>query len=515
MTAGIESQLGVLESAGLIELLETDPELEYLFRHVLVQDAAYDSLLRAERRRLHRIVAETIEERYASRRDELAPVLAMHFEAAGDAERAAPYYAMAGEAALERFANSEARGFFSRARGLLPDSSDPEVRRKRVRLTLKEVEAGLSFVSADTSLGLLAMARPHAEALGEPRLLAELHLAIALERTVRGEQLGASPELAEALDASTRFARTSGDVALEALGKALLGEARYKAGEFRQAAALLDEAIPVLEAAGRISRAAHHGVTLASVYGRLGEFAEAALWVERAGELGRQSRDPVAIADAEIARGLIAALRGDARNAILYADDAAEQSDRIDSKVCSIVARTIAGEQRLTVGDAAGAIPILEEATALALYCNLVPVKVAFGQVLLDSAKARSGGTAPTFERYDEALDLAESTGDRIAVAELLRQRARDRALAGHEWELADRDYEESARVFEVLAARPSLAQTLVERARLLERVGRAEDARAHAERARELFDAMALPELAAAATQAVPSGMSGTRARS
>jgi predicted ATPase len=42
----VEAQLGVLESVGLVELYQTEPELEYLFRHVLVQEVAYASMVR-------------------------------------------------------------------------------------------------------------------------------------------------------------------------------------------------------------------------------------------------------------------------------------------------------------------------------------------------------------------------------------------------------------------------------------------------------------------------------------
>ena len=56
----IETQLDVLESVGLVELYQTEPELEYLFRHVLIQEAAYASMVRYERRRLHHLVGEVL-----------------------------------------------------------------------------------------------------------------------------------------------------------------------------------------------------------------------------------------------------------------------------------------------------------------------------------------------------------------------------------------------------------------------------------------------------------------------
>ena len=79
-----ELELDTLESKGLIRVAAIQPELEYLFRHALVQDAAYESLLKQERRSLHRLVGDALEQLYPERHGELAAVLARHFEQAGE-----------------------------------------------------------------------------------------------------------------------------------------------------------------------------------------------------------------------------------------------------------------------------------------------------------------------------------------------------------------------------------------------------------------------------------------------
>ena len=112
------SQLSKLESAGLIRLVQYEPELEYLFRHVLVQDAAYGTLLTTDRKRLHQAVGEAVETLYADRLDELAAMLARHFQQAGDEEHALDYYTRAGDSALASFANQEAESLFRSALAL-------------------------------------------------------------------------------------------------------------------------------------------------------------------------------------------------------------------------------------------------------------------------------------------------------------------------------------------------------------------------------------------------------------
>lgn len=101
-------QLSTLESAGLIQVAQVAPELEYLFRHALVQEVVYASLLKADRRRLHRAVGDAVEQIYVGRLEGLAAALGLHFERAGEEERALKYYTQAGRAALASYANQEA-----------------------------------------------------------------------------------------------------------------------------------------------------------------------------------------------------------------------------------------------------------------------------------------------------------------------------------------------------------------------------------------------------------------------
>jgi tetratricopeptide (TPR) repeat protein len=109
------SRLNTLESSGLIRLLRAQPELEYLFRHALAQDAAYSSLLKQDRKRLHLAVGEALEHLYPEQRDELAATLAYHFERAEVHEKGIHYFTLAGDRARDGYANAEAVDFYRAA----------------------------------------------------------------------------------------------------------------------------------------------------------------------------------------------------------------------------------------------------------------------------------------------------------------------------------------------------------------------------------------------------------------
>jgi tetratricopeptide (TPR) repeat protein len=91
----------------------TDPT--YLFKHVLTQEVAYDSLLYARRREFHARIGACIERLYAERLDEQLEVLAMHTLRAEEWGRALDYHLRAGRKALALYANEDAVGFLSKA----------------------------------------------------------------------------------------------------------------------------------------------------------------------------------------------------------------------------------------------------------------------------------------------------------------------------------------------------------------------------------------------------------------
>jgi tetratricopeptide (TPR) repeat protein len=117
-------QLNTLESAGLVRIAQLEPDLEYLFRHALVREAAYSSLLSADQKELHLAVGEAIERLYPEKIDEYAAMLSYHFGEAGDEQKAQKYCVIAGKSALASFANQEAENHFRCALNLVSQKSE-------------------------------------------------------------------------------------------------------------------------------------------------------------------------------------------------------------------------------------------------------------------------------------------------------------------------------------------------------------------------------------------------------
>ena len=113
--AEIEAALERLISAGLLFRLGFPPHAAYLFKHALVQDTAYGTLLRGQRRALHARIAATLESQFAEITETRPELLARQCTEAGLLEKAAGLWGKAGQRSMERFALIEAVAQFTRA----------------------------------------------------------------------------------------------------------------------------------------------------------------------------------------------------------------------------------------------------------------------------------------------------------------------------------------------------------------------------------------------------------------
>ena len=116
--AELETELERLITAGLLFRQGVPPHATYFFKHALVQDAAYGTLLRSSRQQLHARIASTLEEEFQEIVEVQPELLARHFAEAGLDGQAIKYWRTAGEKAVRRASNREAIGHFRRALAL-------------------------------------------------------------------------------------------------------------------------------------------------------------------------------------------------------------------------------------------------------------------------------------------------------------------------------------------------------------------------------------------------------------
>ena len=170
----LKAALGQLSDAGLLFCHGTAPNASYLFKHALVQDAAYSTLVRTRRQELHGRVAAVLEREFADLVERRPELLAHHLTAAGETARAIDQWLKAGQYAAARLAHLEAIRHFERGLVVLTALAEGPARdRREIELQLAR---GLSLFTAkgfDTAEAADAYtrARDLAEQQGDPHQL--------------------------------------------------------------------------------------------------------------------------------------------------------------------------------------------------------------------------------------------------------------------------------------------------------------------------------------------------------
>ena len=172
MRDGLKSRLRNLQALELISEKRLFPELEYMFKHALTQEVAYNSLLLKRRKKIHEKIGEAIEDLYSNHLEEYYELLAYHYTMSDNAEKALEYLDLAHQKAANVTAMEEAATYFDEAMKLLDSLPDTEVNNQR-RISLLIDEWVVSFLLFRTPeyYKLLTRYEPVAVGLDNPKLL--------------------------------------------------------------------------------------------------------------------------------------------------------------------------------------------------------------------------------------------------------------------------------------------------------------------------------------------------------
>jgi len=170
----LQSALDRLADAELIYTRGIAPEATYQFKHALIQDAAYEALLKSRRRELHRRVAQTISEKFPAVAETQPEVVARHWTEAGQAEPAIAAWKKAERAAYERRAFEEAEEDYGNALAMLytlPESRERDVSELDLAGGLSNLLLTTKGFTAPATVEMAGRARALAEKLGNLKQL--------------------------------------------------------------------------------------------------------------------------------------------------------------------------------------------------------------------------------------------------------------------------------------------------------------------------------------------------------
>jgi len=399
------NQLAALESSGLIRLAATLPELEYLFRHALVQDAAYSSLVKQDRKQLHLAVGEALERVYPDRLGELAPLLGQHFDQAGDGERALKYYTLAGDHAARQYANVEAATHYGRALELAKlETAVP--RNELIRLYLSRgntLRLGSRF---DEALANYA----EMEQLARERGDRGMALAALIERaTVYSTPTPAhDAALGEQLSQQTLvLARELGDRQAEAKSLWNLVLVHTFDGEPQQAIAYGAQSLAIARELGLREQLAFTLNDIASSYALGGQPGRALVTLQEASELWRELGNLPMLADSRSTSALYLFYAGRLVEAVAAAEEGLRISRSIDNLWGQAFGYGMLGYPCFELGQMGRAIEAWEESIRLGEPSGLMVT-----MVYIRADLAWVYGTLGAIER---GIELATQAADNSA----------------------------------------------------------------------------------------------------
>jgi tetratricopeptide (TPR) repeat protein len=252
---------------GLAHLVETEllyprglpPQARYLFKHALIQESAYQSLLHSTRRQYHQQIAQVLEEGFPETRETQPELLAHHYTEADLGAQAIPYWQQAGQRAIERSANIEAISHLTKGLELL--KSLPEtLERHQQELTLQlAIGSPLLMAKGHTAPEVecaYSRARELCQQVGDNR---QLFLALLGLRRFYSDR-GDSERVQELVEQLLRLAQSLQDPIFLSQAQSIYGMALFHLGKFVSAREHLEQGIALYAPQKHYSRTFLYGI---------------------------------------------------------------------------------------------------------------------------------------------------------------------------------------------------------------------------------------------------------------
>ncbi len=339
----------MVERLEQLDLLEARPQAGpgiFGFRHILTQEAAYQSLLRHERPELHSVIAEIIEELHRDEIDPYVEVLAMHYDRSRNRPKAMAYTLLAGHRAQDRFANREAVDYYSRALQLSQHVADADLARWQAAVGLGDVQ---QHIGENEEAITFYQAALDERADAPPEVRADVMLRIGRAWDKLGHLEKADSWLKSA---ATEIGRSARPIpATEAEIYNALGWLTLRSGDLPAAQALLTRATDLVAETEDYDVLASVLNRLGAVYYSQGEWEKAVAVVQRALDIRERLGDLLGVARSSNNLGILQRDNGDWQAALQTLERSLQALQIIGDTEGAAMAHTNMGNVYIDLGD--------------------------------------------------------------------------------------------------------------------------------------------------------------------
>jgi tetratricopeptide (TPR) repeat protein len=475
--------LEILVRQDLVQPVRVVPEPMWLFKHVLVQEVVYETLLLQQRRELHGRVGAVLEELHASRLEEHVDALAHHYQLSDRPDKAVEYLEKAGDKAARYFSLREARSYYGQAVELLGLADKDEAYARRfIDVAIKWAEASAYGASAN-NMAALNQALHRARAIGDSQIETTTLYWIARMHYSLGEMTRSYSILRECED---RLAHDP-DSGLLARVRNVIGVVSLYFSEHELGIEAIQKAIPVFDRVGNLEQRAYGKGMVGLHLGLLGRFREAFAALDQAMAWSSDIRDKQRLAATNLYLALVNMLIGSFTTAIQNAEESIRTGLQIHIPAATALAMGVRGYLLFLTGDRETGIRETEEGIRLVRASgSTVTTSVTLGW--LAEAHALTGNLQEGIAAADEYSKLYE-LGNRWGQIAVLRARGIAAATAGAEdWE---EHFQQAIRLSGERSCRPELAVSHLRYAEMLAAKADSAGAKEQLGRAEALFQAL------------------------
>jgi serine/threonine protein kinase/tetratricopeptide (TPR) repeat protein len=477
---------------------------EYTFKHALLRDVTYESVLKSERRKYHHEVAEWLIERSGERVNGYAGSIAEHYEHASEMERAAGWYGRAGRQAREAYTPETAVNYYRKALAFLPAAIGDDRQRASQRAQSVEWYEGLGealWMQARYAEALEAYTAMRSVAESAEDIVAQARAWNGLA-LVQGNQ-GDNHAMLESAKSAERLAQTGGDSppAITELASALIRQswALHRLGDAAAMMTLARQAFMLSTKLGEDARReqARSLQSLGVAHQMLGHFDLAYNYIEQALALFRELGDRRLVANMLNSLGETARLRGDYGFAFSRYQEALTIAREIGNRAEQIAYLGNLGAVRIELRDYRAAETDLRQAIKMAGAVGYFGLSENYR--FLAEALLEQGEASKSLEAAQQALVLGQETENQEHIGGAWRALGLVAARAPGSISIGERAYDaracfaESLRVFIEMDAEAERARSLREWARYEWEQGDRERGRALWQQAREIFTRLSM----------------------
>lgn len=473
---------------------------EYIFKHIILRDVTYESVLKRDRRKYHSDFARWLGERSGERAGEYAGTIAEHYELAKETASAARWYGRAAQQAREAFAPETAVGFYGKALEFLPvapagDAAQEVERRARAGEWYQGLGEVLKIQARfDKAIEAYEAMRALAEADGDVVTEARAWNELAVVQEKRGDNHAAL----ESARRAERLAREAGASVELTFALVRQGWALYRLGDAGAVMTLGRQALALSAAMGDAARRerARSLALLGAVHVMTGRFDEAYSFFEQSLNLFRELDDRRNVGVLLDSLGETARLRGDYAAAVARFEEALTIAGEIGERVGQMTYLSNLGGALIGLGDYAGAETRLRAAIELASagYNGLSETYRFLAEACLGAGK-----TIDALEAARAALMFGRETGNQEFVGGAWRAlglvAARLRAAVSFNEETYEpwECFAESLRIFTEVGMEAERARTLRDWASYEQQRGDSRRGQAMWQEAREIFSRLGI----------------------